>query len=77
MAYVVVVVVFTLKTVLISTQYFLTSVLVQLTRTPSVVTGLLPRKGTLCEKNQKEIKGPRKVNTHVIVGKEKKKTPEK
>ena len=34
-----VVVVFTLKTVPISTQYFLTSVLVQLTRTPSVVTG--------------------------------------
>ena len=36
---VVVVVVFTLKAVPISTQYFLTSVLVQLTRTPSVVTG--------------------------------------
>ena len=35
----VVVVVFALKAVLISTQYFLTSVLVQLTRTPSVVTG--------------------------------------
>ena len=35
----VVVVVFTLKAVPISTQYFLTSVLVQLTRTPSVVTG--------------------------------------
>ena len=34
-----VVVVFTLKAVLISTQYFLTSVLVQLTRTPHVVTG--------------------------------------
>ena len=33
------VVVFTLKAVPISTQYFLTSVLVQLTRTPSVVTG--------------------------------------
>ena len=33
------VVVFTLKTFPISTQYFLTSVLVQLTRTPSVVTG--------------------------------------
>ena len=38
-AVVVVVVVFTLKAVPISTQYFLTSVLVQLTRTPSVVTG--------------------------------------
>ena len=36
---VVVVVVFTLKAIPISTQYFLTSVLVQLTRTPSVVTG--------------------------------------
>ena len=36
---VVVVVVFTLKAVPISTQYFLTSVLVRLTRTPSVVTG--------------------------------------
>ena len=36
---VVVVVVFTLKAVPVSTQYFLTSVLVQLTRTPSVVTG--------------------------------------
>ena len=36
---VVVVVVFTLKAVPISTQYFLTSVLVQLTRTPAVVTG--------------------------------------
>ena len=34
-----VVVVFTLKAVPLSTQYFLTSVLVQLTRTPSVVTG--------------------------------------
>ena len=34
-----VVVVFTLKAVPVSTQYFLTSVLVQLTRTPSVVTG--------------------------------------
>ena len=37
--FVVVVVVLTLKAVPISTQYFLTSVLVQLTRTPSVVTG--------------------------------------
>ena len=37
--FVVVVVVFTLKAVPVSTQYFLTSVLVQLTRTPSVVTG--------------------------------------
>ena len=36
---VVVVVVFTLKAVPVSTQYFLTSVLVHLTRTPSVVTG--------------------------------------
>ena len=36
---IVVVVVFTLKAVPVSTQYFLTSVLVQLTRTPSVVTG--------------------------------------
>ena len=36
---VVVVVVFTLKAVPVSTQYFLTSVLVQPTRTPSVVTG--------------------------------------
>ena len=36
---VVVVVVFTLKAVPISTQYFITSVLVQLTRTSSVVTG--------------------------------------
>ena len=36
---VVVVVVFTLKAVPIFTRYFLTSVLVQLTRTPSVVTG--------------------------------------
>ena len=36
---VVVVVVFTLKAVPVSTQYFLTSVLVQLPRTPSVVTG--------------------------------------
>ena len=35
----VVVVVFTLKAVPVSTPYFLTSVLVQLTRTPSVVTG--------------------------------------
>ena len=35
----VVVVAFTLKAVPISTQYFLTSVLVQLMRTPSVVTG--------------------------------------
>ena len=34
-----IVVVFTLKAVPVSTQYFLTSVLVQLTRTPSVVTG--------------------------------------
>ena len=31
--------VFTLKTVPISTQYLLTSVLVQLTRTPSMATG--------------------------------------
>ena len=46
----VVVVVFTLKAVPVSTQYFLTSVLVQLTRTPSVVTGLLPRKGTHIKK---------------------------
>ena len=37
--HVVVVVVFTLKAVPVSTQYFLASVLVQLTRTPSVVTG--------------------------------------
>ena len=37
--YIVVVVVFTLKAVPVSTQYFLASVLVQLTRTPSVVTG--------------------------------------
>ena len=37
--YVVVVVVFTLKAVPVSTQYFLTSVLVQLTQTLSVVTG--------------------------------------
>ena len=51
---VVVVVVFTLKAVPISTQYFLTSVLVQLTRTPSVITGYT---------YQKEIEGPRKVNT--------------
>ena len=36
---VVVVVVFTLEAVPVSTQYFLTSVLVQLTRTPSAVTG--------------------------------------
>ena len=36
---VVVVVVFTLKTVPIFAQYLLISVLVQLTRTPSVVTG--------------------------------------
>ena len=36
---VVVVVVFKLKAVPVSTQYFLASVLVQLTRTPSVVTG--------------------------------------
>ena len=36
---VVVVVVFTLKAVPVSPQYFLTSVLVQLMRTPSVVTG--------------------------------------
>ena len=36
---VVVVVVFTLKAVPVSTQYFLTSVLVQLTRTSSVATG--------------------------------------
>ena len=35
----IVVVVFTLKAVPVSTQYFLTSVLVHLTRTPSVVTG--------------------------------------
>ena len=74
---VVVVVVFTLKAVPISTQYFLTSVLVQLTRTPSVVTGYLPRKGTRCEKNQKETKGHRKVNTHAIIGKEKKKNSRK
>ena len=38
-AVVVVVAVFTLKTVPISAQYLLTFVLVQLTRTPSVVTG--------------------------------------
>ena len=37
--HVVVVVVFTLKAVPVSTHYFLISVLVQLTRTPSVVTG--------------------------------------
>ena len=37
--FVVVVVVFTLKAVPVSTQYSLTSVLVQLTRTPSVFTG--------------------------------------
>ena len=36
---VVVVVVFTLNAVPISTQYFITSVLIQLTRTPSVLTG--------------------------------------
>ena len=41
-----VVVVPTLKAVPISMQYLLTSVLVQLTRMPSVVTGLLPKKGT-------------------------------
>ena len=40
------------KNVLISTQYFLTSVLVQLTRTPSVVTGYNypERKGTHVKK---------------------------
>ena len=65
----VVIVVFTLKTVPISTQYLLTSVLVQLTRTPSVVTEAnYPKKGTYCE-NQKVIEGPRKVNTHAIIGK--------
>ena len=67
-----VVVVFTLKTVPISTQYLLTFVLVQLTRTPSVVTGELPQRVHIV-KNQKEIKGPRKVNTHAIIGKENKK----
>ena len=41
-----VVVVSTLKAVPISTQYFLTSVLVQLTRMPSVVTCELTKKGT-------------------------------
>ena len=56
--YMVVVVVFTLKAVPISTQYFLTSVLVQLT--------LTTQEGYTY---QKEIKGPRKVNTHVIIGK--------
>ena len=58
------VVVFTLKTVPISAQYLLTSVLVQLTRTPSV----LPKKGYQVHimKNRREIKGPRKVNTHAL-----------
>ena len=41
-----VVVVSTLKAVPISIQYLLTSVLVQLTRMPPVVTGQLPQKGT-------------------------------
>ena len=61
---VVVVIVFTLKAVPVSTQYFLTSVLVQLTRTPSVVTGLTTQKGYTY---QKEIKGSRKVNTHATI----------
>ena len=65
---VVVTVVFTLKTVPIFAQYLLTSVLVQLTRTPSVVTGLLLGKGTYYEKSKRN-KGPRKVNTHAIIGK--------
>ena len=45
---VLVVVVFTLKAVPVATQYFLTSVLVQLTRTPSFRGHRLtiPRKGT-------------------------------
>ena len=33
---------------------------------------LTTQKGTHCKKNQKETKGPRKVNTHAIIGKEKK-----
>ena len=55
---VVVVVVFTLKAVPISAQYLVTSVLVQLTRTPSVVTGYLPKKG--CIRKVKENKRAQK-----------------
>ena len=65
---VVVVVVFTLKAVPISTQYFLTSVLVQLTRTPSVVTGYNypERVHSISERKKRTQK---KVNTHAIIGK--------
>ena len=66
-----IVVVSTLKTVPISalcSQFLLTSIQVQLTRTPSVVTGSLPKKGTAhIMKNQREVKGPRKVNTNAII----------
>ena len=45
--YDVVLLIFTFKTVPVSAQYLLMSVLVQLTRTPSVVTSQLPHKKTV------------------------------
>ena len=63
----VVVVVFKLKAVPVSTQYFLTSVLVQLTDADAFRGHrLTTQKGYTY---QKYIKGPRKVNTHAIIGK--------
>ena len=55
---VVVVVVFTLKAVPVSTRYFLPSVLVQPTRTPSVVTGYInyPERVHIPERNKKTQK---------------------
>ena len=58
---VVVVVVFAFKTVPISAQYVLTSVVVELKRTPSKRVHIM--------KNQKEIKGSRKVHTNARIGK--------
>ena len=63
------VVVFTLKAVPVSTQYFLTSVLVELTRTPSVRGHRLTTQKGYTYQKEKKRKGPRKVNTHAIIGK--------
>ena len=50
------VVVFTLKAVPVSTQYFLTSVLVQLTRTPSVSQANYPERVHVSERNKRTQK---------------------
>ena len=62
----------TLETVPIFAQYLLTSVLVQLTRTRLPWSQANYPKGVYIMKNQREIKGTRKINIHAIVGKKQK-----